>query len=287
MNLIVFTGEQLPSCQLAPTAKEVKQAALDRAKAITAIQDEIDQENATVALSELQMLIRGVEATRVELKAPLLKEGKKLDTLASSFVAELITAETGLKNIIATYREGIRRAAAAAEAQRQAELQRIAREQAEAQAKLVAETRRIEEARLAAIRAEQQRAAAAAAAANNEAERLEAERIAKENRALAEAAAKAERARLEAEAARQAVLAEQQACQVEALAVPAPIKPDGLVEGSRWTFEVLNPNEVYKAHPDWCKVEVRRTPVNEAIDKGLRECPGLRIFEDFSVTTRK
>ena len=287
MNLIVFNGGQLPSCQLAPTAKQVKTEALKKAEAITQVEDEFDQENATIALSELQTLIRGVEETRKELKAPLLKEGKKLDALASSFSLELIQAETRLKNVLGVYRERIRRAAAEAEAKRQAELARIAREQAEAQARLEAEARRIEEARKEAIRAEQQRAAAAAAAARTETERLEAERIAKENRARAEAEARALAERLNAEARRQTELAEQQAKQVQAAVPPAPIKSDGLVESNRWTFEVLNADEVYKAHPEWCKVEVRRTPVNEAIDKGLRECPGLRIFEDFSVTTRK
>lgn len=78
-----------------------------------------------------------------------------------------------------------------------------------------------------------------------------------------------------------------------AAAVPIPcvpkaaVKAEGQSLGTKWTYEVLDIAATFKAKPELCKpLEISPSAMNVAIAGGLRECPGLRIFEDVKQSFR-
>lgn len=62
------------------------------------------------------------------------------------------------------------------------------------------------------------------------------------------------------------------------LQVDAP-KPEGVSIAQVWDYEVTSVEELYKARPDLCKVEPALGAIRAAVNGGLRESPGLRIFQ--------
>jgi hypothetical protein len=59
-----------------------------------------------------------------------------------------------------------------------------------------------------------------------------------------------------------------------------PTKVAGIAPRAVWKFEVEDIKAVYAARPDLCSLSILPAQVNCRIREGLRECPGLRIYEE-------
>lgn len=126
---------------LVPTEVDARDKALARAREVTAVEDAMDLELCGASMKELQGMIKAVEASRTEVKSPVLDLGRKIDGLAKEF-ANPIEAELGrLKGLFSKYQAEQIRLAQEAEAKRQAEARK-----AEAEAKARAEAQRQAEA---------------------------------------------------------------------------------------------------------------------------------------------
>lgn len=103
------------------------------------------------------------------------------------------------------------------------------------------------------------------------------------------AAAKTEEQRHEAEAKAQDLVRQANAALVESkqAEVNARMRPAGIVERGSWKYEVEDIGKVFEARPDLCLIEPNGAAIRGAIKAGLRQCPGLRIFKDSKVTTRR
>ncbi len=115
--------------------------------------------------------------------------------------------------------------------------------------------------------------------ANREKARLDAEA----------AAAKTDEERQEAEARAQDLVRQTNAALVESkqAEVNARMRPAGIVDRGSWKFEVEDIGKLFESRPDLCLIEPNGAAIRGAIKAGLRQVPGLRIFKDSKVTTRK
>lgn len=66
----------------------------------------------------------------------------------------------------------------------------------------------------------------------------------------------------------------------------SPIRPAGMTFKQPWKFELIDVNALFKARPDLCNIEPNGTAIRLAIKAGLRDCPGLKIFQENQVTAR-
>lgn len=117
-------------------------------------------------------------------------------------------------------------------------------------------------------------------------------------RKLADFQAKMEakkRARLEAEAAQAAAagntavaeeLTEKAQAPAAAPVVAAPPKVEKMTVRNVWKYEVTDLKALHAARPTLTKLEPSPSAIAAEIAAGMRECPGLRIWEDVDVTTR-
>lgn len=62
--------------------------------------------------------------------------------------------------------------------------------------------------------------------------------------------------------------------------VVAPPKVKGMSTQKPWKFIVQDSVAFYKAHPELCKIEIITSAVNQALKDGLRESPGITIYQD-------
>ncbi len=146
----------------------------------------------------------------------------------------------------------------------EAEANRIKRLIGDYQFKLLANQREEERARIAEanrIEMERQKAIAAVRTAETTEDRAEA------SKRLQEAS----------EAKREAMNAE----------VATIEKPAGVRSRSVWRFEVYDLPSVLKCRPDFVELSPRVRVINDALSAGMRECPGLRIWEEMEVACTK
>jgi hypothetical protein len=210
--------------------------------------------SAVEALKRLRVMAKSVEASRVEIKGPVLEIGKKIDQTAKTFLAEVDVEITRLTGLMTQWEIEQRRIAAEAERQRQEEERR---QQAE------------EAARMAEIRRQQEAAARAELFANTERERT----AAKVQRIDMQLAAAIERA---AAAERQANLP----------VVIEPPKIAGTVVREEWTFDVHDVIAFALAHPQLVEITVRRADVLKLIRGGCRQLAHARIYSETKVGVR-
>ena len=256
-----------------PDAIATRDQLIAEAEFITSIDSPSDGEMAVEALKNMKGLLKLAEASRVEVKKPVLEVGKRIDSLASEFCAPLVAAAARVNDMIAKWQLAQQKAAQEAERLRRAELDRIEKER---QAKL-----REEEDRLAALKkAEQDKARA----------ELEA-RLAITRQEQAEALAKVKAAELERReqfSALHETKAEQRELVAQAsVMAPVPVaKPAGVVNKTVWRFEVGNLQQLLGARADLCDISPSSSRINEAIRNGMKECPGLRIWSEQQTTVR-
>jgi chromosome segregation ATPase len=231
----------------------LKTQALEKAKSVAPVVSTETMQAADSVLSEIKGILKKLETSRNTVKSPVLDLGRKIDGVAKDAAKELEMEKVRLDTEIkAYYREQERKAEAA-------------RQFAE---KLASAKREKEEAE--------------ARAAESERRRLEAE--------AANAKSQDEAARLRAEAAKreqEAAEATQRAEAVEAKPIAAPVKSSNMTVRKVWKHEVIDIAALYKVRPELVTLEPKTNEINKAIrEGGMRECQGLRIFEETDTIIR-
>ena len=194
-------------------------------------------------MAVLKSITKGVEASRVLVKKPVLEIGSLIDNTAKNFVGPVLDEISRLSKLISSFqKEEIEKA------------EKLRREQEAIRAKALKEA---EEKRL---QLEAQEAAAKTAAQKLDVLQQQ----------------EAEEKKLE-EAVRQTAQAENSI---------APARTAGMVVKKSWKFEVIDIHALFKAKPDLCVITPNNAAIRGMISGGMRECPGLRIYEDISTTVR-
>jgi chromosome segregation ATPase len=277
---LVLSGANAIRVEIPAESLTRKTEALATAAAVQAVTDAATQQQAASALRSVQSLLKAVEDSRQQIKAPVLQAGRDIDATAKDFASPLEKEKARLGNMLAAFEAAERRKAQEAERQRQAEMARIEAERQKAEREAQeAERRRQEEAQ----RIERERQAAERAA--------DSARLAEIERQQRKAAAEAQRQQ-QAEAVRQADILKQQAAHratlMNVLPFPQP-KPQGMVVRERFDFDVLDVHELYKFDPSLVRIEPNRQEILKRINaekEPLRKCPALVIVPEVKVGVR-
>ncbi len=251
MNALQIRNTESVSIQIVPAAFTMRQDVLDDSATIITVTTPVTQKAAVEAARAIASLLKAVETSRKEAKAPVLDLGQRIDATAKEFIKDVLAEEARLKRLLTDYEIEQRRLAMEAERKRQEEERKL---------------RAAEEARLAEIRRREEAARRDAMMAETEAQRIAAER--------AQAAAVAERV---AAAAARTVVA------------PVPIQPvkaAGTIVRDEWNFEVTDLAAFAAAHPELVEITVKRAAVLQKIRAGCRQLAHTRIFEETKVGVR-
>jgi len=252
----------------APQAIEERDKLVSEARKVTAITDDFDLEIATVAARELKGLLRETEKTRKLVKEPVLDLCRQIDFTAGDFMKPAQDELTRIERFLTTYATAQYRAAAEAEAKRQAEIDRIEADRSQA-----------EQAGQQAERARKQADKAAQQAAERE---MLGERVRKAEQARIEAAKAAAAVQAEAAKASQERLAKE-AQAVASGPVVTPYRAAGMSTRKVPQFEVL---DIWKVPREMVRIEPNREAILDAIRKGVRDIPGLRCWMETTTIVR-
>jgi hypothetical protein len=118
-------------------ALEVRDQLIASAQAVEAVYTDQQQRVAVDTCRDLKAAVKQVEDTRKLLKGPVMDLGKRIDTVAKDFVTPLDIEIFRLGRMITAYTVEQERKAQEAERARQAELARLERERAAAEAAMV------------------------------------------------------------------------------------------------------------------------------------------------------
>lgn len=242
-------------------------------------------------------LEKKMEATRKEVKAPVLVLGSTIDETAKTYVTPIAAAKDRVNTLLNDFNRK--------ERGRKEQLEKAHRDEQSRLQKEIEDKRLADEA---AAQAEEKRRQAEIDRVNAES-KAELERLQREQAnekpepdedpalvAMREAATKAEYDQLEkgrmdrvqalqnlaeaerAEKERLRIIAESKASVVTAPMVHPPVaKPKGMSVKKVPKYEVTDIMAVLKAHPELCKVELRADETIKAIRAGLTECGGMTI----------
>lgn len=264
MNELILKNYTEVSVAIAAEAHSQKAAALKSASIIKTVVDELSEELAVDALTDIKRIIKAIEESRKSVKAPVLKTGNEIDDMAKTFIAELLPERDRLEAEL-TRREKERREARRKEEEaRQAEIARLKQQEIDA-AK------------------EKQRLADEEKAAQEEANRkLAAANTVQEAQAVVE-----QHQEKQAEITQQKAEVEKKEIAAVTAQVPAPLAKQKKIAGvsarSRWTFKVINIDLLYQTHPELVNMTERTADINARLAQGDRKIPGLEIFEDLKV----
>lgn len=292
---LIVLGENLtPSIAGDFAAQEA--AALEASALIAVVKSPAQNKTAELAAAQITALIKAVEKSRKAIKEPYLEACRKIDATAASAVTALKNEELRLNGVIGDFAAEQLAEARRKEVERQEELRRIARQEAEERARIEREAQEAERKRQEALRvAEEARQA--------EFKRLE--QLAKDEKTAKQAVERAaalakERDLAQAESLAAALKADQDLAEnlkrqselaAQAIEAVGPQKAIAKVAGQVvkpvWKFDVVNIWELVRARPDLVRVEPNTSAINEAIAQGLREAKGIRIYEDVAISRRK
>lgn len=295
-----------------PKAEELKELVLAECALIGCVRTVQQQESAVAVWAKLKRLRADAEKSRKQVKQIHLDRCREIDACHARFDAALDEENKRFDAMITDFQEGEREKAAQAERERQKELQRIERERQEELARI--ERERQEQERK--VQAERDRIAREAA--EIERKRLETEREAqrlaqeaaqglrKKDREAAEAKAlqeteerarlaKAEQDRLAGEraaleekerlaAAERQRQADREAdyARLKAQAVGPVVtsaKAKGQTSMVELDFEITDIHKLYLKNPGFVTLKENRAEIKLAINMGMRDLPGVRIFE--------
>ena len=261
-EIILADKPILPPISISPAALALRDQALAGASLIGKVENADENTKAVRAAIELKRIAQAFERQRKELKEPLLDAGRKLDRIVATELLDVNKELGRIENLTSGFQlaeqrrmreeaELQRKELERIEAERQAELWRIAREQEEIQRK---------------AREAAEAAAKLAADAKNKKDREAARLAAEEARKQAVEAQKA--AALAADESRRVQEAAQNAAMAEAKPITATRAVGQLVK-TDWEITVINPYELAKFHPDCVKIEPLLTPIKQALNAGI------------------
>lgn len=261
---LVLHNAAAVSVTVEPSAEEAKAKLLAMAADITAIGNGFELELAANMARSIRAMVASVEDARKEIKAPVLDLGKRIDTVARDFSATLANELDRLTRLINTFTVEQRRLAEEAERKPGASLPRCG------PVPVAASEQAAREAEAARLKAQREQEAAFTK------EQEEQARIEWEKRE-SEARAEQERQRqLQAEKAR-----------LQTSPVVAPVKPAGVAAQKVWRYEVTDVYALYAHNANLVTVEPRAAAIMAAIRGGMRECPGLKIWQEDSTVIRR
>ena len=211
---------------------------------------------------------------RVAVKAPVLDLGRKIDGLAQDAVFKVVTEKARLNGLLTRFMVRQREAAEALERARQAEMKRLADEQARRD------------------REEREQAEAAAKAAEAARKAAEAEFLSDPNdgKAKAEALEAQRKADEELKKAEQARIAKAtaEASRLQAMVSSKPItapKIAGISVRDTWNYKVTDLYALYTARPDLCTITDRRAEILRELRAGVT-IPGVESWKETTTGVR-
>lgn len=281
----------------------LKAEALATAAEVQEVKTDLDNIFATQARLDLNKVMSSLENDRLTLKRLLIDLGRKVDTKAQERTEDLRAEDNRIGRLQTAYNQELERKKQEADRKRREEEARLERERLRRlqeiedariaeEARLQAEKNRLEKER---IRAEEEALAKVAQGAQVQVAMQEvALAAAKQTVGQKELERKAEALALEAQQAGQAVEMEIVAKR-EALPTLVNARPKGSVIRTRWVAQVVfNEKQterrslelLYAAHPELVELSLRKAAVNIEIAGGIRELPGLEIFEETTTGIR-
>ena len=259
MSALIVRNDATLGVSISPDAEAMKVSALSGAALVGRVSSASEQELAVNAQRELRRVLKFCEDSRVEIKAPVIDYGKRIDAAAKQFRADLEEEESRIVQLIADFQalEAARvRAAEAAkrleeeriEHERQSEIRRIAEEEAAAKRKLDAEA---------------EAAAAKLREAKNEEERIQA--------ALATAEIERQKALAQAESHAKLDAINERFCEQSAqLPTATAARAEGQVVKFDWEITVKDIWALARSHPMCVKIEPRLNEIKALLESGAR-----------------
>lgn len=135
MNYLAVSNIGQTSVAVVDEAKKRRDELLAEAATIISVTDQIDADAAGETLKALKEFTRAVEASRTDVKAPVLKLSRDIDGLAKELVAELDSQANRISRVLGAWQAEERRKAEEARRKAAEEEERIKREAAEAMQK--------------------------------------------------------------------------------------------------------------------------------------------------------
>lgn len=111
VEIVVSGPLPRPEIELTPAAFNARTVALAASGNVKAIASVADLDNAAAALTQVAALVRSVEASRKDVKAPVLDVGRRIDMVAKEYLEPLETEKKRLETIVGAYQEAARRKA--------------------------------------------------------------------------------------------------------------------------------------------------------------------------------
>lgn len=240
----------VPPIALAPIgvtqgATEALTRLVARCKLVSVVANERTQEVAAKHAVEARTQLKRIEEARTAVKAPALEICRRIDDIAKAASIPLRSEVTRIERLMSDYHRELER--------QRIEKERLAREE---QAKKIREAE-AEAARIQQAAAEASKAAPTPVAAQQ---------------VLDLAAAQAKQVEAAAQAATQVVSA------------PLPLPP-GARRRTVVHFEVTDKWALAAHDRSLVRLEAAAGAIRERIDAGMRECPGLKIWEEEVVGT--
>ena len=251
MNALVVKNFGEVVLSVTAEATLLRTRALEKASKITAVTNAEEQAAAADAIAELKGLSKKMEASREDVKRPVLTLGRQIEATANEFKGELEATAKRINDMVQGF---FREEARKAEARR-----KFAEDMAEKK---------------------RQREAEEARAAQEEADRLR--KQAQQAETVQESLDLTARAQESEQVAQQA---EERAADIIPAAVAAPVKAAGMIAKKIWKHEVVDIAALYAARPDLVTLEPKTQRINAAIVEN-KKIPGLRIWEEIDTTVR-
>jgi len=129
-NLLQTNKLSTVEVELLPAAGDLKRELLHQAGQIESVEDAFDAECAAEVLKNLSTAVKDMESARKEVKAPVLDLGKRIDSTAKEWLAELETEKKRITRTLGDYQAEQDRIRRDAE-RREREKQEAARREAE------------------------------------------------------------------------------------------------------------------------------------------------------------
>lgn len=273
MNTLHLTGMPAPEITIIPSAIQQKKDALELASTIKAEPTTSEEQQDCIAAASLAKgLAKSMEASRVDVKRPVLDIGAKIDAKAKEYSKELSAEVLRLESLAAAYQRKVDKQAAdarRAEEERQRKERETADNDKERERRFMEdkeganiEERRADLARIESALTVEEKEAARKIADDNADARCEEWRI------LQQSIAEADEQRLEDARERATAIA----------VVSAPQRAAGASVRRSYDYAVTDLKTLYAHRPDLVTLEPKRAMILAAISNGL-QIPGLNVHE--------